>query len=378
MNKTILKFLMIILLLGGCQKKKEPESGNNQRETGTIVISQEQFSTSNMALGTLQQKEFPDLVHATGRIDVPPQYRARISTYHSGYVVSAPLLVGNTVKKGDFLLSIENPEFIEMQEEYLKAHEQLKYLKAEFERQKTLMDEKITSQKRFLETESNFQSMLARYKSLKSQLKMLNFDPVAIENGELSSRTSLYAPISGTISQVDISIGSFVSPQQTIMGIVNTDHIHLELEVFEKDVADLRAGQKIRFTLPESNTDTLDATVFLIGNTIDTKKRTVMVHAHLETPEETPLAVGMYVDAQIITNNSMMSALPKEAVISSGDAEYVLVKQGSANGAHIFKRIAVNTGPDHKGYRAIKESENLKTTDTLLVKGGFSLITQEE
>jgi membrane fusion protein, heavy metal efflux system len=149
-----------------------------------------------------------------------------------GYVKRNPLLVGDAVKKGQALITLENPEYIEIQQEYLEVAEQLKFLKADFERQETLFEEQVTSEKRFLQAESEYRRNLAMFNGLKQKLQMLNINPAAVEQGKITSEITIYAPISGSITAVDVSKGTFVGPQDRIMEIVEKEHMHLELNSF--------------------------------------------------------------------------------------------------------------------------------------------------
>ncbi|HAB28612.1 MAG TPA: efflux transporter periplasmic adaptor subunit, partial [Xanthomarina gelatinilytica] len=79
-----------------------------------------------------------------------------------------------------------------------------------------------------------------------------------------------------------VSNGSYVSPSDTIIEIVDTDHIHLELSVFEKDILKIKKGQDILFTIPEATDSIFKADVHLVGTTIDETNRRVKIHGHIE------------------------------------------------------------------------------------------------
>ena len=201
-----------------------------------IRISKTQFEGENMKLVSIAEKPFPTYIKTTGMIDVPPNSKAVISAFTGGYIKNSPLLIGDKVKKRQLLVTIENLEFVELQQEYLEISEQLTFLKSEYDRQEELFAEKISSKKSFLKAESDYKKTNAMYHGLRKKLQMLNINPASVEKGNLTSVSTIYSPISGSITNVNISTGIYVSPADKIMEIVNTDHIHLELRVFEKDV----------------------------------------------------------------------------------------------------------------------------------------------
>src|SRR5690606_806790 len=120
----------------------------------------------------------------------------------------------------------------------------------------------------------------ARFEGLKKKLSQLHLNPEEITPDKLRGSIPIYSPIAGYITQVNARNGSFLSPSDVAVSIINTDHIHLELNVFEQDISRLQMGQLIRIRLPDAPEKTYEAGVFMIGKAIDTEKRMVNVHAH--------------------------------------------------------------------------------------------------
>ena len=145
-SKIFLAFLTGLLLIS-CKSDPAASIEETSESDSSIQITREQFEYNKMQLGELQEKEFPQIIRASGQVDVPPENRAKISVFEGGYVQRIPLLEGNQVRQGQLILSLENPKYVEMQQEYLELAGQLNYLKAEFERHEIMLSEKITSQK---------------------------------------------------------------------------------------------------------------------------------------------------------------------------------------------------------------------------------------
>ena len=373
---TFLLSTILFMACGESANKSENTTINSAEKP--IEISNLQFEGSKMQLGKLSEQSFPLVVQSAGLIDVPPQSRAIISSFAGGYVQKTPLLVGNKVRKGQVLATLENPEFVEMQQSYLETSQRLTYLKSEYERQKTLIEEQISSQKNFLKAESDYKSALAIYNGLKKKLQMLNINISEVEAGNITSEITLYAPIHGSVTKMNISKGTYVSPSDEIMEIINTDHIHLELAVFEKDILKIKEGQKIVFNIPEALEDTFEAEVHLVGTSIDSKNRTVKVHGHLDDDKNHNFALGMFVDAQIITESSQELALPNDAIIAIDEKYYVLLKSGDENSSYLFSKKEVTIGSSFNGYTMINNKDDFTENDLFLVKGAFNLIKAEE
>ncbi|HAT75350.1 MAG TPA: efflux transporter periplasmic adaptor subunit, partial [Flavobacterium sp.] len=183
--KKIIYTLVISSLLFACKDSKIEET--TEKDNGLITVSASQFQSSGMEIASPVEQDFDVTISASGRIDVPPQNRAQVTSFIGGYVKSTKLLVGDKVTKGLTLLTLENTEYLDIQKDYLEVAEQIKYLKSEFERQKTLYDEKISSQKNYLKAESDYRRTLGMYQSLRAKLQLLNINPSNVEKGTLTS-----------------------------------------------------------------------------------------------------------------------------------------------------------------------------------------------
>lgn len=379
-NKYLhMKHIYIILFLFAFIACKNSEKNQNLLEepiaSNELIINKPQFESEKMALGKLEMKTFNDVIKTSGMIDVPPHNKASISSFVGGYITKTPLLIGDKVRKGQMLITLENPEYVELQQQYLEVSEQITYLKSEFNRQKTLFDEKITSQKNYLKAESSYKSTLALYNGLRKKLSMLNINPVTVEQGNISSTINLYAPIDGYVTKVNASNGLYISPSDIIMEIIDTDHIHLELAVYEKDILHIKKDQKITFKIPEASNETFEAEVHLVGTTIDETTRTVKIHAHILNEKQANFIVGMFVEAQIITDSASHLALPKEAIIEQDGNYYVLVLKNKTTDTYRFEKVKIDIGSETETYVSVLNTEKLIDND-IIVKGAFMLLSE--
>jgi cobalt-zinc-cadmium efflux system membrane fusion protein len=364
--------LSIILTILGCGNSENEADVSIEHSDDRIKVSKEQFKQNNMALGSLKEKVFPIRVKVNGMIDVPPENKAVVNSITGGYIKTIPLLVGDIVKKGQQLVTIENPEFVRMQQEYMEVKEQLNYLKSEYERQNKMFKEDIISQKVYLKAESQYKTANASYKGLKKQLSMLNINPRKVEEGQITSIVNIYAPISGSITKVNVSIGSYVSPTTLIVEIIDNDHVHIELFVFEKNIMTIKKEQKIIFSIPEASDKTYEAKVYLVGTAIEAN-RTIKVHGHPQDDSQHFLT-GMFVNAEIITDNTIAMALPENAFVSLENDAYILVLDEEKDANFYFKQVKVEAVKTANGFTELKDFKALKKTDKVLVKGAFSLI----
>jgi len=385
-SNTFIITILILALSLSC-REQDSQAGAEQQATedvGIINLSREQFEANDMAVSTPAEMNFPEVIRVSGMIDVPPENRVIISAVYGGFVKRTPLLVGDKVRKGQVVAVLENPEFLTIQQEYLEVRETLPYLKSDFERQQTLFEEQITSEKSFLQAQSAYRSASARKSGLEKQLTLLGVRPGELEPDALRSEIALYAPISGKITQVNISTGSYVSRASEMLEIINPDHLHLELSVFEQDIGKVQKGQPIRFRIPEVSDAEYEGAVYLVGSSIDAN-RTVKVHGHLNEEHITTLLVGMFVQADILVaadgdaeaESPLFLALPEEAVVSQEEGHFIFVQEGTSEAGLRFRKVMVKPGPTARGLTALTEAGNLRSTDLVLVKGAFLISGME-
>jgi RND family efflux transporter MFP subunit len=369
--KKSLYIIALSLVLFSCKESKTEEV--EQKDNGLTTVTSAQFKSSGMEIASPTEQDFDVTVKASGKIDVPPQNRAKVNTFMGGYVKSTTLLVGNKVTKGQALLTLQNTEFLDIQKDYMEVAEQLNFLKSEYDRQKTLYDEKITSQKNYLKAESEYKRAKAMHQSLRAKLVLLNINPRNVEKGILTSTITIFSPITGDIVIMNANVGMYVAPSDVILEIVDTNHLHLELAVFEKDILNVKIGQKIQFKVPEASKDVFNAEVHLVGKSIEGNDRTINIHGHLDDAIKQKLLTGMFVEAEIIIDSKKGLAIPSEALVTENNKNFVLLLDNEKNG-YSFKKVSVTIGEESENFVEILPNTAINASSRILTKGVFDLV----
>ena len=371
MNKSIY-LLALSIVLFSCKDTKKEETLVN--EDNLISVTIEQFKSSAMSIAKPTEQDFDITVKTSGKIDVPPQNRAQVSTFVGGNVKATRLLVGDKVIKGQALMTLENTGFLDIQKEYLEVAEQINYLKSEYERQKTLFDEKITSQKNYLKAESDYRRAKGIYQSLRAKLKLLNISPTNVEQGKLTSVITIFSPLSGDVVIMNANVGMYVAPSDVMLEIIQSSHLHLELNVFEKDILKVKVDQDINFTVPEATNEVFHAKVHLVGKSIEGNDRTINVHGHLDENMKQKLITGMFVEAGIVVNSKKAMAIPTQALITENNKNFVLVLKQDKNNTYSFKKVVVKLGERSEQFVELIPDNEVNSSSKILVKGVFDLV----
>ena len=370
--KKIVYTLALTTILFGCKETKTEVT--SPKDDGLFHVTEAQFKSVGMLVENPSEEDFDVTIKTSGKIDVPPQNRAQVTTFIGGYVKSTKLLVGDKVNKGQALVTLESTEYLDIQKDYLEVAEQIKYLKSEYERQKTLFDEKISSQKNYLKAESDYRRAKGMYQSLREKLLLLKINPANVEKGKLTSTVTISSPISGDIVVMNANVGMYIAPSDVILEIVDTQHLHLELAVFEKDILKVQLGQKIHFSVPEASKEVFPAEVHLVGKSIEGNDRTINVHGHLDESIKQKLLTGMFVEAEIVINSKKGLAIPSEALVTENNKNFVLLLESAKNNSYSFKKVAVAIGEKNKDFVEILPNSSIKASSKILTKGTFDIV----
>jgi cobalt-zinc-cadmium efflux system membrane fusion protein len=377
-----------LALLAACQSK--PEAGASQpaaapatsapaaglataSAAGQVAVSPAQAQAAGIALGSFERQNMTTEVQANGSVEVPPQNRVSITAIQGGYVQSVAVLAGERVAAGAVVATLRSPEYLTMQQAYLQSKARVRFLTEELERQRILDVEDVGAKRKLQQARADYATEQATLRTTAAQLRLLGISLARLDAGTIVSSVPLTTPIAGYVKAVNINPGQYVNPQDVLVEVLNRDDLHLELKVFEKDVAKVKVGQKILFKVQNAGRDEeLTARVFLVGQAFDDNARTVRVHAHLE-PERRDLLPGQFVAARIQTAGARVRTLPEAALIQAGDLSYIFQRVGTDSGRAVFRRVQVRAGQPQHGDVAITVLDPLPDTTQLVRKGAYFL-----
>jgi cobalt-zinc-cadmium efflux system membrane fusion protein len=372
-----IKYIIIGFLIISCAGEKVKEDTASADVAGsspnTVTLTEKQNETIQIEIGKMEQRNLSSEVKANGFLDVPPQNKAVISPMITGYVHKLNFLVGDNVKKGQVMAELESMEFVDLQQRLLELKNQLVYLREDYDRQQLLLDQDAVSKKKFLMAEVEYKTAETARRGLESKLQMLGVNLNELENGKIASVLRLKAPISGSVKKLHSVIGRHVDPSEEIYEIVNAEHLHLELSVYEKDITKIRKGQSVWFTIPNVKHERYAGEVFLVGKDLAEDKRSINVHVHFNE-NEGAFAVGMYANASIAVSESEVNALPETAIVVDGEKEFVFRKVSSDSESITFEKISVETGIEAGGFVELLATEQLRANDEFVVNGAFYLL----
>ena len=374
-----LKYNLILIaanvLFGmACGNKNQPEVTETSIDSTakeTIVLASTQFNNAGIVVAKPVSQNINQKIKANGKLDVPPQNLVSISAPYGGFLKSTALLQGMHVHKGEVIAQMEHPDYIQLQQDYLENKSTLTYLKNELDRQQELAKEEVNSKKTLQKAKTDFEVMQARVNGLRAKLELINIDVAKLEKGAMQKVVALTSPINGYVTKVNVNIGAFVTANTILFEIVDTEHLHAEISVFEKDIHHIKIGQKVAFTLANETQERF-AKVHLIGREIS-EDRTVRVHCHL-SKEDKDLLPGMYLTAYIDVKTSTNNTLPSNAFVDFEGKSYVFLLSKKLKDSYTFTRIEVEKLGEENGFTAFTSTQDLNNKN-IVTEGAYKLLS---
>lgn len=288
-------FPLILLVLTACGENKEVHPA----EEATAVVVVENVTDSIQVDAITSATSKPNQVSFNGTMVIPPQRMATVSLTMGGVIKSTSLLPGESVRQGSVLATLENPDFITLQQTYLDSHAQTEFLEAEYLRQQALSAEQAASQKKLQQSKADYLSMKSRVEAAAAQLKLLEVEPEVLLKEGIQPFLQIKAPISGYVADVKMNVGKYMNVGDALCEIVDKSRTLLRLTTYEKDLADMKVGNPVQFRVNGMGKIVFKATLISIGQKVDEDTRSVEVYARVDTVDS-QFRPGMYVTARIM------------------------------------------------------------------------------
>jgi RND family efflux transporter MFP subunit len=366
------------------QKTEQPEEQHQEAPQTVASLTEEQIKAVGITLGGIEMKELTATIKANGQLRVPNNNKAKVASLYGGIIRTLNIQVGSSVKKGQVIATIANPEFIRLQEDYLTTNSRITYAEQEYRRQRELFDNDAGARKNLQSADAELKTLRTKKASLLRQLQMMGISPGKISNGNMRSGLVITAPISGTVSSIASQIGSYVDVSSPVAEIIDNNSIHLDLQVFEKDLPKMKTGQVVHFKLTNNPETEYDAEIYSIGSSFENDSKTISVHANV-TGNKTGLIDGMNITGIVSLNKTVTPAVPDEAIVEADGKFYVFVqtdKNPDARESHRketekmppsinFEKVEVVKGSSDMGYTAFTPVKEISPDTKMAVKGAY-------
>ena len=360
------------------QSKAETSESENQEEEidfQNIPLSEKQVKAVDLKMGEAQEREMDAMLHVNGSLVLRAQDMGNVSSLMGGIVKNVYVKEGQMVSRGQVVATIENTDVVTLQREYYTAYKESEMARLELDRQKTLASAGAGIKKTLQMSEKNYKVAQANLLGTGRQLQQMGISTKEVAKGKFTTVFPLRAPISGTVSDMQASLGSYADMQTPLMKIRNNHAVECDLNVFEKDIAKVKVGDQVLVSLTNQPGVNVSGRVYGMNQYLNKGTKSVAVHVKLDAKRGAKLFEGMYVSGQIATGRQLCMTLPDKAIVSADGKQYVfaLNQQQSKGGTYSFSRHEVTTGVSNNGYTEVALCKHLKKGQKIVTDNAFYL-----
>lgn len=356
--------------------------GENQKQANKIItLSSTQARELNIKTVQVLRQPVSFSINAPGVVYPAPENISIISAPISGRVANIYAHEGETAQKGDPLLELESLDYANLLADFLENTAEATYLKQQLERNRQLVEKEISAQRTLDRAEADYSRAATKVSASKARLKALGvteslFELWQDEDTEPGSSLIIYSPITGTLNEHLIDLGTSVSANQKMLDIINNQKVLVRGFVSPEDAFLIKKGTPVKITQRSEDNMTTDsrivnATVTTINPSLDEMNRAIPVNSIINTQNGWPI-IGQNVrnEYQITTSESGIS-IPLSAVQfeQEGAAVFVQINEMSYQKRMITlsritaDEVIVSTGLEEGELVAINQIFSLKALE---------------
>lgn len=370
--KKLLIYSALMVAAVACKQKSETAASTSSApaasEQNVVMLDSLQKKNAGIVTATAQEGTTHATIRATGSVDVPPQSLISVSFPLGGYLKSTTLLPGSPISKGQVIAVMEDPAYVQLQQDYLTAKARMQYLATDMQRQRELSEADATSKKSYQLALSEYNTQEVMIQSLAAKLRIIHINPDKLSPGTISGVVPIYAPINGYVSKVNVNIGKYVNPADVLFELVNPDDIHAAITVFEKNINSFKKGMHGKVSLVDKPDEWYDVETILVTRNVD-ENRSGVLHCHFEK-QMLHLLPGMFLNAVFELDNKPAAIVPEDALVRYNGKEYVFTT-ADENSFHL---VRVTAGDRENGKVALLPDSTDWLKTKIVVQGAYALL----
>ncbi len=331
-------------------KYADEDTGTKTMAVGTVKIAPDRQQLIGVRTSTVQREPLVRSVRTTGQITADETKIEHVHVKISGYIDKVYVdYVGQLVKKGQPLFTVYSPDLVATEEEYLIAKR----------------GERNLGTSEFKEVSQGAQALL---RSARERLKLWDISDEQIEkldeSGEVSRTLTFYSPVNGFVMDRKAFPQTAITPDMDLYQITDLSTVWVNADVYEYEVPFVKVGQTVEMQLSYYAGKSYTGKITYINPTVDPVTRTVKVRIEFPNPHF-DLKPQMFANVELKINYGTKILVPQEAVMDSGDKQYVFVVHDGG----VFEPRSIQMGAKLDGKVVVLSG--LKAGETIVTSGNF-------
>src|SRR6202167_1252511 len=293
------------------------------RDRNSVDLSDSQLAS--VKVEAVEAHEFPVEKEAIGNIDFDEDMAVQVFTPYQGRIIALYASVGDDVKKGQTLFTIDSPDLLQAESTLIAAAGVLELTTRNLTRLRELYKTLAVSQHDLEQATSDQQTAEGNLRTARDSVRIFGKADSAID-AIVAARAAdptlvVPSPIGGRITQRNAAPGLFVQPANPPPPYVvaDIDTMWMQANVIENDSPAFRVGQAVKVRLNAFPDRVFDGTITTIGASVDPNTRRVLLRSEISDPQH-ELRSGMFGNFTISVGATIRSAaVPLSGVVREGD-----------------------------------------------------------
>ena len=372
---SMLALAVSLISTSGCKKNASEEETNEEEAEAReatpdqVTLSAEALESLRLTYARAEERELLPSLEVPAEIVAVPDRRATVGPRVAGRVVDVRVNVGDPVERGVPLVVLESDEVGRARADLIAARARAAVARRKLDRERGLLEDRITSRRAFEEAEGDQQVAEADLRAARTRLATFGVTPSepAPRN---PARVTLTSPMSGTVVMRSVHVGQWARPSETLVEVVDLDELWLQASVYEREMRFVDVDQPVQVEVRAFPGEVFRGTVAQVAGTLDERTRSIGVRVVLPNPEHR-LRPGMFATARIQGNPAheprRLLVIPRAALQEVLGHRSVFVKVG--NGTFELRRVS--TG-EREG-ELVEILDGLSPGDEVVADGSFLL-----
>lgn len=349
--------LLLVAGLAALAACRRSEPAEKTPPAGETWLTEEQIRGARLAIEPVGTRTLALHLVTAGRVAFDEGRVSHVFSPVAGRVTKVLGGFGQKVGKGDLLAVIESPDLGSAWSDLIKARADLVAADHELARQKDLFEHRAAAERDSEAAQDNATKARAEVERAQLRLRMLH----ASASGSSTQEFLLRSPIAGEVVNRTATLGlevqgmlSSASVVQELFTVGDIDRVWVWGDLYERDLGRVRRGQKVSIASAAYKGHEITGTVDFVGDALDPQTRTARLRCIVPNTDRL-LKPEMYVTLSIELDRQQALALPRTAVVRSGDRQTVYVEDGKTeDGRTRFKQVAVELGEADDGWVGIR------------------------
>jgi len=344
------------------------EEGEGAHEEGKVKLSPAALENAGLEILTAGPGKIAVALELPGEVSVNADALAHVTPRVGGTVRTVRKNLGDTVKSGEVLATLDSRELAELQRELLATRERLTLAQASFKRQEQLWEEKISAEKDFLSARQELKEAEIEHRSAAQKLHAAG----ASGKGAGGAGYALIAPLDGTIIEKHINIGEVLRDDSQAFVIADLSTLWVNVTVYARDLVRIRSGQPVTVRA-DGVAESARGAIGYVGHVVGEQTRSAVARVVLENPGPA-WRPGLFVTAEVAVEEVDAPVVAADDAVQTLEGKPVIfVQEGGAFEARpvVLGRKGGRSG--EQGGRRVEVVKGLAPGDRYVGKNSFLL-----